>query len=569
MKNIFIVITVTLVFFTLQSNAQVFEIINDKAFGTIGRESYPSLISINDHELILACRTDADIDGDKTDPICDDIIQPIRSDIWLVKMDTAFNIIWNKSIGGAYTESEPTLEYDSKTNHILISCTSISDSSCEKTSNSWFNSPDIWLIEIDTSGALIKDQRFGGFNDESRPGQLIDSKNQHLIWGASKSQIGGDKNSSNHSTQTDIWVIKTDSLGNKIWDKSFGGTGSEFQLSTDQINYSKSVLIDTSENFFYLIGSTNSPIGGDITQPPNSALSPNQSNALIVKIDSSGNKLWDKRYCGIMKPFINSILTTNDDLLLGTVGVSGFDMADTNKANNSENVWILKTDSTGNKIWDHFYGGSGTPVNGIGASERGTSKIENALDGGYLVTCTTNNDIGFDISEPTFGGMDYWLFKIDVNGNKIWDKRFGGSKNDYCAGFVQMPDSSIYIYGMSDAGGVTSIKTDSGHFYQDIWIVHFKYHDTTTVTNVASLLAFEQGIKLFPNPASNFCTVQSANERINSVQVYNTVGELLNEIKSPAASSIQLPLENYSPGFYLITIKSNNHHVTKKLIIGN
>jgi len=163
--------------------------------------------------------------------------------------------------------------------------------------------------------------------------------------------------------------------------------------------------------------------------------------------------------------------------------------------------------------------------------------------------------------------MDYWLFKIDDNGNKLWDKRFGGSKNDYCAGFVQIPDTSIFIYGHSEAGGINSIKTDSGHFYQDIWIVHFKYHDTTTVTLVNSNFEFEQGIKLFPNPATSFCTVQSSKERINSVMVYNTVGELIDEIKTPSATSIQIPLASYPQGLYFATIKSANYKVTKKMVV--
>ena len=136
------------------ANAQIFEIIKDKAIGTVGHEDFPSLIAINDHELIMACRTNCDIDGDKTDPICDEITQPYRSDIWLVKLDTALNIIWNKSIGGNYNESEPKLIFDTATNHILLSCISNSDSSCDKHSASWLNSTDFWIVELDTSGAM-------------------------------------------------------------------------------------------------------------------------------------------------------------------------------------------------------------------------------------------------------------------------------------------------------------------------------------------------------------------------------------------------------------------------------
>ena len=568
MKRSTLAIIVAVIYMPFFSNAQIFEIIKNRSLGTIGYENYPSLIAINDHELMMVCKTNCNIDGDKTDPICDDTLQVVKSDIWLVKMDTALNIIWNKSLGGAFSEYSPKIILDKTNMHIYISCTSISDSSCDKTSNSFGNITDIWIIELDTAGNIFNDHRYGGIKEEENPSLIILPNRDHLIWGATKSSIGGDKTSTNHSSQFDIWVIKTDSLGNMLWDRSYGGTGSENGLSGDKLNSPNSIYHDQNNNGFTIIGSTNSPQNGDISNPPITTMQ-SSPNLWVAKFDSSGIKIWDKRYLGIMDSYFPSTSLDSNMFLIVSSGISGYDMTDSNKIVGKPNIWIVKIDSTGNKIWDRFYGGSGGIVNGIGGTDRWPSQIEKSIDGGYLIAATTNNDIGYDISEPTYGGLDYWLFKIDENGNKLWDKRFGGSKNDICAGFLQMPDSSLYIYGYSDAGGVTSMKTDSGHFYHDIWIVHFKYHDTTTVTSVNSNFEFEQGIKLFPNPATNFCTVQSSKERINSVLVYNTVGELIDEIRSPSATSIQIPLASYAPGLYFATIKSEHHIVTKKLIIRN
>jgi hypothetical protein len=61
--------------------------------------------------------------------------------------------------------------------------------------------------------------------------------------------------------------------------------------------------------------------------------------------------------------------------------------------------------------------------------------------------------------------------------------------------------------------------------------------------------------------------VQSSKERINSVMVYNTVGELIDEIKTPSTTSIQIPLASYPPGLYFATIKSANYKVTKKMLV--
>jgi Secretion system C-terminal sorting domain len=565
MKRSILAITIAVIYMPLFSNAQLFEIIKDKAIGTIGRETYPSLISINDHELIMACRTDCDIDGDKTDPICDDITQPIRSDIWLVKLDTALNIIWNKSIGGGYTETEPKLTYDSISGHIFISCTSISDSSCDKSSNSFGNISDFWVVELDTAGNILNDHRYGGLNQEERPTLIILPNRQRMICGYTKSSIGGDKTSANHSAQSDFWVIKTDSTGQMIWDRSYGGTGFELVSTGIELNETNPIFPEEGTLNFFIAGSTNSPQNGDISQPP-LVTGP---NLWLAKFDSSGNKIWDKRLSGTMESHFALCRSYNNGFLTSTTGLSGYEMSDTNNMPNKPNLWVAKMDSLGNKIWDQFWGGSGNPVNGIGSGERYPSCIELTYNNSYLISCTTNNDAGFEISESTYGLYDYWLLNFDENGNKIWDKRFGGSNNEACGGFIQMPDSSIFIYGTSWAGGINSIKTDSGHFYTDIWIVHFKYQDTTTVTSVNSNFEFEQGIKLFPNPATNFCTVQSSKERINSVLVYNTVGELIDEIRSPSATSIQIPLASYAPGLYFATIKSEHHIVTKKLVIKN
>ena len=559
-----IAFAIALLHISSYTNAQTFEIIKDKAIGTIGYDKSPQLISLNNKELLLACSTSISIDGDKTDPLCD-TSQILYPDIWLIKLDSSLNIIWNKSIGGAYEEAYPRISYDTITGHIFLICLSNSDSSCYKTSTSYVNSNDFWLVELDSLGNILKDNRYGGFNNEDNPSVLLLPNSERYICGSSNSMVGGDKNSANHSNQNDFWLIKTDSSGNKIWDKSIGGSGSEQCTNGVSLVNNNCLIYSSSDNSLYLNGTTTSPQDGDISYPQLVS----NPNFWICKLDTSGTIIWDRRYSGKMSSCITTKQNHENGFIFGTHGLSGFDMVDSNNTINHPNIWIMKIDSLGNKVWDNFYGGNGNPINGLGSQESNVTNIVSNIDGSYLISSTTNNDIGFDISESTYGMQDYWLLKIDSNGNKLWDKRFGGSKNDYCAGFVQMPDSSIYIYGMSDAGGVTSMKTDSGHFYTDIWIVHFKYHDTTTVTSVNSNFEFEQGIKLFPNPATNFCTVQSSKERINSVMVYNTVGELIDEIRSPSATSIQIPLASYAPGLYFATIKSEHHIVTKKLIIRN
>src|SRR6188768_4056809 len=73
------------------------------------------------------------------------------------------------------------------------------------------------------------------------------------------------------------------------------------------------------------------------------------------------------------------------------------------------------------KIWDHTYGGSSLDV---------LTELIQTSDGGFVLGGSSNSILSGDISEDTIGGNDFWIVRVDSNGNKLWDKRFGGTKDD-------------------------------------------------------------------------------------------------------------------------------------------
>ena len=160
----------------------------------------------------------------------------------------------------------------------------------------------------------------------------------------------------------DYWVVKIDANGTKIWDKSYGG-------STGESN----AIALTNPNGGYLIGGrSNSPISGDKTDPGAGG-----SDFWIVKIDDSGNKLWDKCFGGASVDVLNAAVQSFDDgYLLG--GYSSSD-ASGNKTHNSfggNDYWIVKIDSNGSKIWDKNYGSSDTDT---------LTTISNSNNGGFCL----------------------------------------------------------------------------------------------------------------------------------------------------------------------------------------
>src|SRR4030095_122441 len=106
-------------------------------------------------------------------------------------------------------------------------------------------------------------------------------------------------------------------------------------------------------------------------------------------------------------------------------------------------MWVVKTDSNGEKQWDATFGGTG---------QDHCESVAQTMDGGYILGGTSYSGISGDVSQESRGESDYWIVKINASGVKQWDARFGGSSYEDSYTVSQTSDGGYIISGESYSG---------------------------------------------------------------------------------------------------------------------
>ena len=302
------------------------------------------------------------------------------------------------------------------------------------------------------------DKRYGGNMEDIISNFQITSDSGFVLGGTSYSGLSGDKSDPNYDTSFvtgDFWIVKTDSLAVKQWDKRYGGNNSEIHLET----------IQTTDGGYISCGQSFSGISGDKSQPN---WDPTQvsNDYWVIKTDSAGNKEWDKRFGGTSFELVASVRQTNDGgyILCGS-SFSGIGGDKTQANQGAWDYWVVRINSTGTKLWDKRFGGT---------LDDFSTCMDKTADGGYLIGGYSKSNADGDKSEPCQGNWDYWVVKINDQGTKVWDKTFGGNYTDWLFCMTLTSDGGFLLGGQSFSEA-TGDKSDPNHDAtpagSDFWIV--------------------------------------------------------------------------------------------------
>ncbi len=181
--------------------------------------------------------------------------------------------------------------------------------------------------------------------------------------------------------------------------------------------------------------------GGYAVTGYTTSLGAGASDVWLIKTDASGNEQWNKTYGGAIDDSAYYIIQTAD----GGYALTG---VTTSFGAGSYDAWFIKTDANGNMEWNKTYGGPNYDW---------ADAVVQTTDGGYALACWTNKGWGS-------GYYDFWLIKTDANGNAQWNQTYGGPDYDVPWRVVQTGDGGYALFGTSYAWGSYNfwlLKTDA------------------------------------------------------------------------------------------------------------
>jgi len=353
-------------------------------------------------------------------------------------------ILWEKSYGGTHADylfdAQPTADYG-----FILAGSSLSNKTGNKTDDNQ-GDLDYWVWKMTEKGDLDWQKSFGGSGFDLLQSIKNTRDGGFILAGTSSSSTGFQKKEDCKGI-TDFWVVKLDASGGEQWQRTIGGSGQDELLCAFQ-----------TKDGGYILGGSSSSNPSVISIKPDSKListtkadlfsksekSRGNMDYWIVKLDKQGDIEWQKTYGGQYADVLRSMEQTTDNGYI-LAGYSNSPISGDKTVNNKGigDFWIIKINDTGEIQWQNTYGAEGDDQPYV---------IHQTIDEGYIVGGNSNSKNAL----TTMGGIvsngtDYWVLKLDPDGEVLWSKTYDFGKVDIMTSLVENKDQTYLIGGYAQS----------------------------------------------------------------------------------------------------------------------
>lgn len=414
---------------------------------------------------------------------------------------------------------------------------------------------NIFMVKTDYLGDTIWTRSFGGPLRDAPNSVVATYDGNYFVAGYTENYGAG---------SVDGWLLKIDPNGNLLWWNTYGGTGN------DEIKQ----IIATTDGNYMMVGRMNSP-------------GAQWFDAWLVKIDPYGTVLWQKLYGGPQYETARSVkeYPGGGYVLTGqteSYGVGG-------------DIYLVRTDAVGDTIWTKTYGGANSDdgngvvansdgsivlvaeTNSFGAGMMDVQAIKTDANGSVLWNKTyggTDKDVSKTIYPTSDGGYivgaisrsfgwinpDMWLLKLDAMGDTTWTRHYGSWDHEHCMAAKQTADGGYIATGHTRSYGPVV----------RIMLIKLDVNGLPGSTGIEEL-ADNANISLYPNPGSGVFQVRIKNgvEKITSYKISNPLGQVISSGTWNAGKSDNrtVDLTGHQPGLYLLSVQSGNEIGTRKFVL--
>lgn len=449
-----------------------------------------------------------------------------HQDVAVVKVSSAGQLEWSALYGGSVSDQGYSIKATADgSGYVVVGQSSSNDMQVPRN----HGQGDGWLFKIDNDGTLQWQRSLGGSMSDLANDVIITSDGGMLVAGYTASNDGNLTNAG-YKGGLDGWLLKLDANGFIQWSKCFGGTNDDILTCVKQV----------SDGSYVATGNTHSKNGNlDSHYGP-----PDYSDLWVIKVDQSGNLLKSSNFGGFQVDYGNDLVEDNS----GNIWVAGYTGSSDNDAiqnHGKYDAFLVKLSYNFEKLGTFCYGGNNNDVLRGG--------IAQLSDGNLLLSATAYSSEPY-VSEHIFG-FDYWVLKIDTNGNLIYDDSYGGSSNDTPYDLLVTPDNKVVIIGetLSDDRDVSGCTGSNFEF----WVVTLDYAMKLSPTE---LFPANISFTAYPNPFTDGIHLDlSALNEIDLLQL--SITDLSGKILWRKTISGQNEIEignNLPEGFYLLRAEGNN-----------